>query len=59
VLFGTTSPPQSNLLSIHIYDNSFLNWNFGLGSAMSVLLLIFLALVSGALLLWNRRSQRA
>jgi multiple sugar transport system permease protein len=59
VLFGPTAPPQSNLLSIHIYDNSFLNWNFGLGSAMSVLLLISLALVSGALLLWNRRSQRA
>ncbi len=46
VLFGAAPPPSADLLSLHIYVNSFINWNFGLGSAMSVLLLIFLFLVS-------------
>ena len=37
-----------------------LNWNFGLGAAMSVLLLLFLLVVTGAyLLITNRRSRRA
>jgi multiple sugar transport system permease protein len=27
---------------VHIYQSSFATWNFGLGSAMSVLLLLFL-----------------
>ncbi|HEY5003837.1 MAG TPA: sugar ABC transporter permease [Ktedonobacteraceae bacterium] len=46
VLFGAAPPPAADLLSLHIYINSFVNWNFGLGSAMSVLLLIFLFIVS-------------
>jgi multiple sugar transport system permease protein len=46
VLFGQSPPPAADLLSLHIYVNSFINWNFGLGSAMSVLLLIFLLIVS-------------
>jgi multiple sugar transport system permease protein len=46
VLFGQAPPPAADLLSLHIYVNSFINWNFGLGSAMSVLLLIFLLIVS-------------
>jgi multiple sugar transport system permease protein len=46
VLFGAAPPPSADLLSLHIYVNSFINWNFGLGSAMSVLLLIFLFIVS-------------
>ncbi len=46
VLFGASPPPAADLLSLHIYVNSFINWNFGLGSAMSVLLLIFLFIVS-------------
>ena len=46
VLFGAAPPPAADLLSLHIYVNSFVNWNFGLGSAMSVLLLIFLFIVS-------------
>jgi multiple sugar transport system permease protein len=46
VLFGAAPPPAADLLSLHIYVNSFVNWNFGLGSAMSVLLLLFLFLVS-------------
>jgi|SRR5476649_556026 multiple sugar transport system permease protein len=60
VLFGATPPNSADLISIHIYDNSFVNWNFGLGAAMSVLLLLFLLVVTGAyLLVTNRRSRRA
>ena len=60
VLFGATPPASADLISIHIYDNSFVNWNFGLGAAMSVLLLLFLLVVTGAyLLITNRRSRRA
>jgi multiple sugar transport system permease protein len=46
VLFGPAPPHAADLLSLHIYVNSFVNLNFGLGSAMSVLLLGFLMLVS-------------
>jgi len=60
VLFGTAQPPAGDLISFHIYNASFLTWNFGLGSAMSVLLLLFLLLVTGIYLaIVNRRSQRA
>jgi multiple sugar transport system permease protein len=60
VLFGATPPQSADLISIHIYDNSFVNWNFGLGAAMSVMLLLFLLVVTGAyLLITNRRSRRA
>jgi len=40
---------------VEIYQNSFVTWNFGLGSAMSVLLLLFLLLVTGAYLAATRR----
>jgi multiple sugar transport system permease protein len=60
VLFGATPPKSADLISIHIYGSSFVNWNFGLGAAMSVLLLLFLLVVTGAyLLVTNRRSRRA
>ena len=42
VLFGKAPPAAADLLSLHIYVNSFIDLNFGLGSAMSVLLLAFL-----------------
>lgn len=59
VLFGATPPKSADLVSIHIFDNSFVNWNFGLGSAMSVLLLLFLLMVTSAYLLVTRpRSSR-
>ncbi len=58
VLFGPTAPKAADIMSIHIYSNSFVNWNFGLGSAMSVLLLLFLLLVTGAwLLIFGRRAR--
>ncbi|MBO0901459.1 sugar ABC transporter permease [Cellulomonas sp. zg-ZUI222] len=60
VLFGTSQPPAGDLISFHIYNASFLTWNFGAGAAMSVLLLLFLLLVTGIYLITlNRRSRRA
>jgi multiple sugar transport system permease protein len=60
ILFAESVPDSANLLSIHIYDSSFITWNFGLGSAMSVLLLLFLLVVTLAYLaLTSRRLRRA
>jgi multiple sugar transport system permease protein len=42
VLFGQSPPSSADLISLHIYVNSFIDLNFGLGAAMSVLLLLFL-----------------
>ena len=59
-LFGDTTPAQADLISIHIYQNSFGTWNFGTGSAMSVLLLLFLMVVTGFYLFFvNRRTDNA
>ena len=56
VLFGGSAPEQADLISIHIYRSSFITWNFGSGSAMSVVLLLFLLLVTAVyLLITNRR----
>jgi multiple sugar transport system permease protein len=46
VLFGQAPPNAADLLSLHIYVNSFVDLNFGLGAAMSTLLLVFLLVVS-------------
>jgi multiple sugar transport system permease protein len=60
VLFGGSAPNEADLISIHIYESSFITWDFGTGSAMSVALLLFLFLVSvGYLLLTNRRRADA
>ncbi|GAB2598429.1 carbohydrate ABC transporter permease [Kribbella endophytica] len=60
VLFGTAQPPAGDLITFHIYNASFLTWNFGTGAAMSVLLLIFLMIVTGIyLFVTGRRSRRA
>ncbi|MCC2313991.1 carbohydrate ABC transporter permease [Cellulomonas xiejunii] len=60
VLFGTSQPEAGDLISFHIYNASFLTWNFGAGAAMSVLLLLFLLLVTGIYLtVLSRRSRRA
>ncbi len=59
VLFGDVPPPQADLLSLQIYDTSFQNWNFGSGSAMSVLLLLFLLLVTAVYLLLTNRGRKA
>ncbi len=60
VLFGKSAPHPADLVSIHIYQSSFITWNFGLGSAMSVLLLLFLLLVTAVyLFVTSRRSTDA
>lgn len=46
VLFGNTAPASADLLAMHIYLNSFVNFNFGLGAAMSVGLLLLLLIFS-------------
>ncbi|MFD0773638.1 carbohydrate ABC transporter permease [Streptomonospora algeriensis] len=46
LLFGDTSPESARLISPLIYEHSFVNWNFGLGAAMSVLLLVALIIAS-------------
>ncbi|MFJ9608993.1 carbohydrate ABC transporter permease [Kitasatospora sp. NPDC101176] len=57
LLFGRSAPEAADLVSVHIYQSSFVTWNFGAGSAMSVLLLLFLLLVTaGYLLLTSRRA---
>jgi multiple sugar transport system permease protein len=58
VLFGNALPQPADVISVHIYSASFLTWNFGEGSAMSVLLLLFLLLVTGIYLLVTRRRDR-
>jgi multiple sugar transport system permease protein len=60
VLFGKSAPHAADLISIHIYQSSFITWNFGLGSAMSVLLLAFLLIVTlGYLGTGRLRSRHA
>ncbi|MGW0627196.1 carbohydrate ABC transporter permease [Streptomyces sp. NPDC002758] len=58
VLFGKSAPEAADLISVHIYQASFVTWNFGTGSAMSVLLLLFLLVVTGAYLLLTSRGRR-
>ncbi|MFD3835656.1 carbohydrate ABC transporter permease [Streptomyces sp. NPDC058642] len=58
VLFGRTAPEAADLVSVHIYQASFVTWNFGTGSAMSVLLLLFLLLVTGLYLTVTSRGRR-
>ncbi len=58
VLFSNSVPPSADLMSIHIYENSFQVWNFGYGSAMSVMMLLFLLLVTAVYLpIANRRRR--
>ncbi|MEV5427942.1 sugar ABC transporter permease [Streptomyces sp. NPDC052701] len=59
VLFGRAAPQAADLISVHIYQASFVTWNFGAGSAMSVLLLLFLLVVTGVYLALTSRGRRA
>jgi multiple sugar transport system permease protein len=51
-------PRNADVISIHIYNASFITWNFGLGSAMSVLLLAFLLVVTLGYLGTGRLRRR-
>ncbi|RCG24004.1 sugar ABC transporter permease [Sphaerisporangium album] len=57
VLFGNAAPQEADLISVHIYQSSFITWNFGSGSAMSVLLLLFLLLVTAVYLVATSRRK--
>lgn len=57
VLFGGSAPASADLISIHIYKSSFITWNFGEGSAMSVALLLFLLVVTAVYLLLTNRGR--
>jgi len=60
MLFDQSVPSAANLVSVHVYQSSFLTWNFGLGSAMSTLLLLFLlavVLLFLAATSWRRRAS--
>ncbi|MCX4647878.1 MULTISPECIES: carbohydrate ABC transporter permease [unclassified Streptomyces] len=59
VLFGRAAPEAADLISVHIYQSSFATWNFGTGAAMSVLLLLFLLLVTGIYLVLTSRGRKA
>jgi multiple sugar transport system permease protein len=59
VLFGRSAPEAADLISIHIYQASFVTWNFGSGSAMSVLLLLFLLLSTSVYLFVTSRRRGA
>ncbi|MFC8423498.1 carbohydrate ABC transporter permease [Streptomyces sp. NPDC057236] len=58
VMFGKTAPEAADLISVHIYQASFVTWNFGTGAAMSVLLLLFLLVVTGVYLALTSRGRR-
>ncbi|MFC8373744.1 carbohydrate ABC transporter permease [Streptomyces sp. NPDC057239] len=58
VMFGKTAPEAADLISVHIYQASFVTWDFGTGSAMSVLLLLFLLAVTGVYLALTSRGRR-
>ncbi|MQY10346.1 hypothetical protein SRB5_04530 [Streptomyces sp. RB5] len=59
VLFGKSAPEAADLISVHIYQASFVTWNFGTGAAMSVLLLLFLLVVTGVYLAVTSRGRKA
>ncbi len=59
VLFGSSAPSPADVISIHIYQASFVTWNFGEGSAMSVLMLLFLLVVTAAYLLITSRRRNS
>ena len=56
VLFGKSAPESANVLSLFIYSNAFSNWNFGMGSAMSVVMLAALMVVAGIYMRALRRG---
>lgn len=45
-MMGSSPPPSANVLPLSVYSNSFQNWNFGTGAAMSVLMILILGLIA-------------
>lgn len=50
-LLGSRPPASADLMAVHIYDNAFLHWQFGIGSAMSVMMLVIMLIFT---ILYNR-----
>lgn len=46
VMFNTAPPSAANLISLQIYINSFVDLNFGLGAAMSVVMIAVLVVAA-------------
>ncbi|GMA63069.1 sugar ABC transporter permease [Alicyclobacillus fastidiosus] len=46
VMFSTSPPVAARLMSLQIYVDSFVNLNFGLGAAMSVIMVLFLLIIA-------------
>lgn len=45
-MMGSSPPPSADVLPLSVYSNSFQNWNFGTGAAMSVLMILILGLIA-------------
>ena len=58
ILFGQSVPASADLISIHLYQASFITWNFGVGSAMSVLLLLVLLVITAVYLPLSSQRMR-
>jgi multiple sugar transport system permease protein len=46
VMFSTSPPTAANLISLQIYVNSFVDLNFGLGAAMSLIMIVLLVIAA-------------
>ncbi len=46
IMFSTTPPTAARLMSLQIYIDSFVDLNFGLGAAMSVIMIAFLVVIA-------------
>ncbi|PSR22704.1 MAG: ABC transporter permease [Sulfobacillus acidophilus] len=46
VMFGNAPPASTNLVSLQIYINSFVDLNFGLGAAMAVIMIAILVIIA-------------
>ena len=49
VMIGQRPPASVNVISVQVYNQAFVNWNFGLASAMGAVWLITLVLMATAL----------
>lgn len=45
-MMGSHPPTSADVLPLHIYVNSFKQWNFGTGAAMSVIMIVVLGLIA-------------
>ena len=46
VMMGERPPAAADVVSLHVYNQAFINWNFGLASAMAISWVFILAIVA-------------